>query len=778
MSKKENSNNTTVCSLLNLAFGKFLNFLLNINLNKTINVYHINKDSLGLSFNNKEKLYCVRLINDSNVYREYINFNQLQESIKFDPNAKYFQFFVKKGLHQAIYIFTLNEDIARQIGTDFNTKLLSGSKIIEAIHDIFLIPEREIKDNSYVNTEYVNELDVLYKQLPSRISIATHNIFRKYNIYQGVSYHESQQFNPVTFFNRNWNGVFSIMVDFSASSIQRHMKIEKDGTTFGDKKMHNEVIEISEKPENKEIFEDLKNQGVVVNSILYIDNIDEISALQSELKISFQENYFTSPQILPKTLINKRDTTFDMLIPSYLAKKYMISTHKEVITKVRKDRKRNQLPDFYGKDINSAFVNYSYYGENSTPHVLMVGLPGSGKSTSICKKISHYIGLDIINNTINQLNDVNVKYCDVGYTAGGLFEKIREIVPNETQVIDSRIENLKFSLFDIEKNIYGKADEEDVKFATYFIDTIFAVSNIETLRTGEEEKLIESIKEIVENDYYLDLTLGEINTISGFEEEVKKMYEKGYEYYNKISDLKEKEYQKFKKPTLKSLIYFLQNKSTRSDLTHSKKAIFENLITKLENITSYQNFSTWSNVDFEKNFPIQYIDFDKIKDDPKLFTSTFWMLFKRWYKRDKEEAIKELNKGKTPKTSYYIIEEAHNFLCIPAFKNLLDVASREARKYFINLIFVTQKLDDIPNDIFNSISTRIFLFPMEKKQEVKNAIEKKIGNENEPLPEHITNVFNRIKKHQMFIYHDAGATGCDLMLTDEELALFIPREIY
>lgn len=133
----------TVCQIINKMFGKALHFMLNMNLNKTLNVYHINKDSLSLDFNKTKNLYCTRLINNSNVYKEYDNFMQLQNSVKFSPDAKVYLFFVKKGLHQAIYVFSLNEDIVRQVAKDFGTKILEGSKIIEALHDVFLIPEEK-----------------------------------------------------------------------------------------------------------------------------------------------------------------------------------------------------------------------------------------------------------------------------------------------------------------------------------------------------------------------------------------------------------------------------------------------------------------------------------------------------------------------------------------------------------------------------------------------------------------------------------------------------------
>lgn len=774
MKKTEN----TMCTALNAVFGKAIHFLLNLNLNNTMNVFHINKDSLGLNFNNTDQLFCVRLINNSNKYHKYSDFQQLHNSFKFEKNSKIFLYFVKKGLHQAIYIFTLNEDIARQIATDFQTKILKGDLIMEALHDIFLIPVREIKGNAYVNTEYVNELDVLYKQLPQRIAIATDFIYRKYNIYQGVSYQDNMEFNPISFFNRAWNGVFCLMVDLSMSNVERHLKLKKDETNYGDKKMNQYTKKLVDDVDFKDVYEEFINKTAVVNSMLFIDNSDEISALSNELKISFQENYLTSTKIIPKTIINARDTTFDLIIPIYSVAKYFISTHKKVLVKIPEDRKRNQLPDFYGKDINGAFVNYSYYGENSNPHSFMIGSPGSGKSVGICKIISDVVDLDLMNNKINSLDDVKVKFCDVGYTAGGLFEKLREINPEKVQVIDSRIENLRFSLFDIEKDKYlNKADPSDIEFTVYFINTILEVSKVEPLIQMEESSLKEAIINIIENNTFIDLTIGELTDYIPYDE-VKEILDKGYTTSNKLSDLKEKEFDRLKKPTLKTLIYTLTKTMSRTDLSLSKKGIYESLINKMESLSTCHNFASFANVDLRNNYPLQYIDFDKIKEDKKLFTSTFWMLFKRWYKKDKEEALKELNKGNEPRTSYYIVEEAHNFFTIPSFKQLLEVATREARKYRIYLIFVTQKVEDIPAEVYSSIATRIFFFQPEKKAELKRAIEFKIGGEDYKMDDEIQNVFDRIRPFQAFIMHDKGATGCDLMVTPEELKLFSPKEIY
>ncbi|WP_152633043.1 ATP-binding protein [Aliarcobacter butzleri] len=765
----------TVCQMMNKLFGKALNFMLHMNLNKTINVFHINKNSLGLDFTNKNQLYCTRLINNSNVYKEYHNFSQLQDSVKFSENAKIYLYFVKKGLHQAIYVFSLNEDIIRQVAKDFGTTILSGSKIIEAVHDIFLIPEREIVDNSYVNTEYVNELDILYKQLPQRVAIGTDNIFKKYNIYQGVSYQLNQVFNPVTFFKKSWNGVFSLMIDFSAETIKRHLKLKKEDTVLGDKKLHLATKDLIEKEENQDIYKDFVNKVVLVNSMLFIDNIDEISALSNELKISFQENYLTSPKILPRTLINCRDTTFDLLTPSFNVAKYFISTHKKILTNLK--RKRNGIADFYGQDINNAFINYGYYEENTNPHSIIIGPPGTGKSVGVCKIMSNVTGLDLINRKIKFLDNVKVKFCDVGYTAGGLFEKFREFEPDNVQILDSRIENLRFALFDIDKLSNGKADNSDVLFAVYFINTILEVSKTQALTQLEEDKLISAIEEIIETDYYLPITINEIKQL-GLDSDVQLMLEKGYSYNNTISDLKEPEFNRFKKPTLAALLDKLKKTQNRHDLSESQKSVYDSLITKLNSLTSCHNFTTFSNVEFRKNFPIQYIDFDKIKEDEKLFTSSFWMLFKRWYKADKKEAMIELNKGKIPKTSYYVVEEAHNFFSIPSFRKLLEVAAREARKYHIYLIFISQKIEDVPNEIFSSIATRMLFFSPEKKAETKKSIEMKIGGEGYEMSDEIANVFLRIEQFQAFILHDNGSTGCNFMLTDEELKLFTPKEIY
>ena len=54
----------------------------------------------------------------------------------------------------------------------------------------------------------------------------------------------------------------------------------------------------------------------------------------------------------------------------------------------------------------------------------------------------------------------------------------------------------------------------------------------------------------------------------------------------------------------------------------------------------------------------------------------------------------------------------------------------------------------------------------------------KIGGEGYEMSDEIANVFLRIEQFQAFILHDNGSTGCNFMLTDEELKLFTPKEIY
>lgn len=772
MKTKEN----TACQMMNLLFGKAISFLLNMNFNKTINVFKINEQSLSLDLSGLSELYCVRLINKSNVYREYPNFEQLHDSIKFTDNARAYLYYVKKGMYQAIYVFSLHQDIVRQIAKDFSTEILTGVEIIDAIHDIFLIPEREIVDNSYKNIEYKNpdskyEVDVMYRHLPQRIALASSTIFKKYTVYQGVSYQNNTDFSPVNFFKRKWNGVFSLMIDFSSSSVERHLKIKRDESQLGDKKLHDETKKLLENADYKEFLDDVLNKCLVVNSFLFIDNIDEISAISSDLKISFQENYLTSFSLIPKTIINARDTTFDYVIPIANVKKYFVSTHKKIIEEVK--RKKGHLPDFYGKDINGAFVNYAY-ADNDNPHCIYIGASGSGKSVGICKTVSSIIGFDIKENKIKYLKDRKIKFCDVGYTAGGFIERLKEIEPERVEIISSRIETLRFSLFEIEKDSLGKAVKEDVLFTTYFINTMFEVSGMQSMPLMEEEKLIEAIEYIIENNIMIDYKLMEIEKF-GLEKEVEEMMRYGYKKTDNISDLKEDIFHMFKKPTLQCLINYIENYSKRAELTTSTRNVYQSLLAKIESLRVYTLFAYYSNVDFVKNTNIYYIDFNRIKEDTKIFTATFWMLFKKWYKRDKEEAMLELAKGKLPIPSYYIIEEAHNFLSIPSFKKLLGVASREARKFHVYLNFISQKIEDIPDEIFSSISTRILYFKQDKKIEVKKSLREKKGGD---IPPEEEAVFDKIEPFMAYIMHDEGVTGCNQMLTEEELALFIPKEIF
>src|SRR5690606_22027940 len=142
-----------------------------------------------------------------------------------------------------------------------------------------------------------------------------------------------------------------------------------------------------------------------------------------------------------------------------------------------------------------------------------------------------------------------------------------------------------------------------------------------------------------------------------------------------------------------------------------------------------------------------------------------WLLFKKWYSRDTKNAIEYLNREELPPPCYYIVEEAHNFLKIPIFKELFDVVTREARKFHIYFIFLTQKIPDIDKTIYGSLATKIFLFKEKDRSSVKAHIE---DYRDELFNEDELEVFANVKKHMFLLMHDNGTSGMKFQLTEEE----------
>lgn len=776
MSKKSDTSRA-----LEAIIGTIGRLFTDINLSKTINIFDIQENSLSLNINGKYNLHGIKLESESNKFNEYLGFESMVNKIKFQQESRVFIYVLKREDFQAVYVFSFCKAAISQIAEDFALDMLKGTELIDALYDMYFVSKKKIKDNTLIDTSEENKvlhkIDHMYKAFPRRISLASSNIFQKYHIYQGYEYNMTYDFNPVELFKLSWTGLFAVMLNFNHKAASGALKTHKSVAQFGDAETYKKNDELG-LTENTDSLDFLENNCCIANSMLILDKESQLSQISTTLGISFDPNYQTSSQIIPKTLMTSREGSFDALVEHSLAKKFFVSSHKKVSRSA--SRKRGGIPDFYGTDINKNFVNHTL-SDNNNPHCVIIGESGVGKSVAVLKILTCLTNLKLSNSTASYLQngEVNIRYCDVGYTGGRVAKKLKEISPDNVELLKSSVNDFRFSLFDYKLNKFGRADEEDVDFTVQFINTMLEVSSADSkdslaLTNLEEEKLKSAIEHIVENGIRTNRSMEELQTM-GFADIVEEIIASDkYTLMSTIDDLTEEKYDFFKIPVLKDLSDYLLDKTNDSRQTASQKQIYETLHTKVESMKTFSCFSTYSNIDFRESKNLFYIDFNSIKDNKKLFTAIFWMLYRRWYDSDKENAMKYIDKDEFPIPTYYFIEEAHNFLNIPSFKKLFDVAVREARKFHIHFIFITQAIDDLPKVMYDAIATKLIVFPFAKRNVIKAQVKKTNADVMYPDEER---VFDNITKHMCYMQHNTGSTGIAFKISSEEDALFKPLKV-
>lgn len=766
---------TKFCDKVNNIFSIFSKLAINFEISNSINIYKIEKKGVFLDYVGNKILYGLRLESSSSIPVKLPDLRKTVERFRFGKDTKLIYSIVKQKSYYSIYVHTFDLDIAEQIATEMSTETMSGLEVANSIFDLFLINEKEVKNNILqdVNADLPNKfrLDTMFKLFKTRIKNASRRLLSDYYVYQAVQYHEKPDMDIDEILKMPWEGVFQFVVDFNHAKANSFLHVLKSQSIYGDKETYATVKELT-KNENKAALDYVSNNTIMVNSSLIVNDKKHVSRLASIMGINFDENYSTAHKIVPRTLILGRDASFNAITDYKNISKFFQTTIAKPIKYV--ENKKNRIPDFYARDLNGNFTNYAL-ANNNNPHCAILGNTGTGKSATLLEMLSQIAGLDLEKNTAPYLenDEINIRYADVGYTGGRVARKLRDIAPDKSQILSSKVSGFKFALFDFDKDARGKVEKEDVKFIVYFINTMLSLSSKKnediTLTAIEEETLIESITDICENNLYADLKLQEIDNMGGFDFLVSKALEKGYTLNSNISELSD-EFKEFKIPILNDLTSYLKSKSNGKTISVNMKNIYSSLESKLISLNSFDSFSGYSNVDFTNFKNLYYIDFNDIKEDQKAFTAIFWLLFKKWYSIDKKRAMPLLDKGEMPTPSYYIIEEAHNFFKIPSFADLFKVAAKEARKFHVYLIFLTQEPDDIPKPIFNSLATKIVLALPKEKAVVKKQLAEKLDN----MTDEESAAFDKIEKYSFCVMHNEGFTTMRFDLSRESVALYKP----
>lgn len=754
-----------ILDLLDSALAKTVHFFAKINFLDTIELFAIHENSISIASDKNIKLYGCKLETKSNRYIQLNSLKTIGKDIKHDSYSQIYLYMVKQDDAQGIYVFSYSETAIDQVCKEFEIEKLSGEGMVKAFFKIFMIGTfRKTDDNrlAYQYDDTAEEpyyipwlLDQASGKFTNQIKQAHTELMEKGTVYQAVSYSNRQAYTPYELFSLNWEGVIATSIDFSPIATLNKLKMYERVSKWGDRQFYNLTKNILEsKEEGKQLKEDIEYDTCLVNTIMYLKDgyettVNKIGLLMS---ITFAKNYLSGAKVFGKTLMNTKDADFDALLPIDNLTQFFATTHKQQVDK-------SMFPMWYGRDISDNFINYTTM-ENTSPHSMIIGKTGAGKSTQAIIGLCQILGYDIDTGKASRFYEAYVRYVDVGNTSGHLAEGLKRTYGKDVKIYPAAIKNLRFSLFDIKKE-GSVVDDGELRYMVNLINFALEVQGADnnekgvTLSGSEQSFLKKIVEELILNEKYDNIYLNEFITAGVYKELVHELMELGFNKSSKVSEFPEK-YNYLKKPTLEYVINEVQTNSRMQEYSELEKEDLQSLAKKLRSMTNLTYLTFHSNMSYVTE-RFTYMDLDEIKDYTVDFCIIFWMKVKEWIGVMKDNAKIRHLEGLPPIPTYIYSDESHIFFTLEsqALPKLFISATKELRKVGGRFIFMTQMLKDLPEEIYTQLGTKIFVLPESDKKMFKNIIEDAFGSME--VADEI--VMKNIGKFMMYIMGDSGSMG-------------------
>lgn len=748
----------TVCGYLDLLFGWSIQYFNRIDTQGTINVFRIDDRSIALDMKGKYNLRGIKIeTKDNRILRFGKWINAMIPTLRYAENPEVMLTFIKKDSHQAVYVFSFEEKLINHISKQLRLPPMSGNEITSAILDSMLAQKFTIKDNRHVKTGFSAQpfipygLEMTSGKFRAKAQIAIDNIVREYSIFQGVEYENNPSFSPIDLFRSEWEGSVNLWFNFSAIAAESRVKVYDSVARYGDKEFSKECAAINNK-EDDDMVREIKENTYIVNSIAILKDETNIKTISEELKIVFEKNYLTGPKIVSKTLMLTRDSDFDALLPKDAILKYFASSHKMQTP----DR---YVCDFHGDDISGNIVDYSFKN-NDNPHTILSGKTGSGKSVQSIGILEGILGYSHVHKKATNIKKVNLRYCDVGYTSGRFIADLKAAHPEDVEIFGSRVSGLRFGLFEFDSKPGEKISEENLDFFVAFVSFALETDSVQPLEGLERAFLSNIVSNIYEKKAYSDLYVEDLKKDIAYQRIIERIEAAGFSLSNKISELPN-EFDFMKRPTMQDVVGAISVEIHNPDNSETDIKIYESLLMKMKVLAANPMINRYSNVELLGDKAIFHIDFNEIKENVKAFNISYWMIMKKWIKHLKAKAAPSFARNETPDPTYFFIEEAHNFFKYASFTDMLTTAVKELRKFEGRFFFITQDIFDLPEKVYQELSTKIFVVSASDKERYKVIAQKVYPQED---MSQINEVIDYLDDRMLLVLGDHGVIGCKLHL--------------
>jgi len=618
------------------------------------------------------------------------------------------------GYKTDIYFLSYNKELLMHFSNlmgSGNTEYLSGEELTEVLfraqtldYNILLRNNKPVYKNIVFkkNNDVENPpIYILYESMvKDKIDIENKLCFIGYNI-ENVN----ATFNLQNILREEWQGALWLTWDFndlnlyissriSAPKGQRtqYKKIKELYNTGRLKLAGFQAIFITD----KKLYKGLDESEIEGKAIYLLEQIGLRGTRKRKDEVSF----------IAKTPLMIRDLDYVFLVTHNYGKGLFTKGIEKLVIP--------EKVDIYGINKFKDYVSLSFFDENTAPHRLIIAPTGSGKSFKIQKELVIRLNVDIKKlmegEQVQYDGSKFVRYFEIGHSSAKLVNllKLRGL---DVAQIPASINEFKYNLCEV---YLEDTDVDDLSFSAYLASLILVLLGDENGLTAAEQgyykKFLE--KAVKEKNKYCSWMKRMIADLKkDYPEDYEKLMELGYDEYMTIEKININDHPRFARfhmPVIDDLVRLCNEERNKSGLTESDKESLNSLYSKLNTLAKISLFNGFSKVSI-KNSPFLYIELNEIKAHP-LFPAIVGTYLRKVYDEDRKvgRSVEKI----------YIIEEAHNYLgragnekASLIFLNLFDIMAREARKYRIQVNFISQVITDIPDTIYQNIPIKEFLLP-------------------------------------------------------------------
>lgn len=695
-------------------------------------------------------LYGISIMGGGNMPIEMAYFQRLVETYGANEDARLFCFYTKSPLRmdtinndfatkQNFYIFSHSKSLLLEIAQFYETKLFSPKEYLNAFLDIGLSGDYYTESETLTMKSYLETLELpldrmgyLFRALFAEgvygaVTNTSTDGSSPMKVYQGVGcngYFTPQKPDLLRAMQLQWEGYFCFTLELNTRKVQWEIEQKKSYITKIelDKEVRDGYKMIVEE------FEKAPSEFILMNAVLICNTPERINNLSELLNINFIEKKLFAKDIIYQTSIRERDSGYDFIIRTEDVKKYIAQLHRyhnpEVI----------RPAEISGRDAAGNYTQFSFY-ESAVPHTAIIAKSRSGKTVYILGLIAqalrakivankHYIndGRDILENSpiivaeATRLgSEVGVVQFDIGYSGLKWITQLHKLSPNQVNIYTDDLNKLRFGLTDVktyQEQDMTFIDKTDALFLVKTISSLLELNGESGLTTHESQAITDVLAELFAKRNYKGMTFGQLKALGGYDELLEKIEKElgeldEYKATTEV-DLPE-EYDFCTVPLLSDVMRVLKIRAKVQRLEEKERSVYSETALKIKSLAEdpffgYYNRSSLPKLDY---FYMELESLKKLGDN--IFIPVYLMVFQQQYRKDIAAAQEAKNKNRATVEKIYVLEEAHNLFKIPSIASFFGEVVREAARYGIVFVFITQNAEDIPQEILLNLGNRILM---------------------------------------------------------------------